>query len=287
MHHPGQASLAIGKKWVRLQLLVTSQPQQTSNKRTIFVRVLFSKGLVFISKPRCGSTSIRRHLGPFLSKDDGDFAVDVAKTVEHFHPHDTAPYVKAKLAELYPDHPKLTYFMTIRNPVDMLWSYYRFFRPDADCLYNYQSDWNENSTIDFEEWIQFGKVGMNPAWQELAPKWISIQNLSPLSLEAHAIDRAGVNHVKNVFQLENTEKLNRWLTSKLENRRFPALSEAWRSRRLKPLSSAKNKQKALPHVNQSDGVGKAASDQRPVVLSDQSLKAIRTMFPEESKIYKI
>ncbi len=115
------------------------------------MRVLFSKRLVFISKPRCGSTSIRRHLEPHISEKSGDFAVDCANTVPHFHPHDTAPYVQVKLAELYPQHPELTYFMTIRNPVDMLWSYYRFFKSDANCQYNYHPDWNELSSIEFED----------------------------------------------------------------------------------------------------------------------------------------
>lgn len=251
------------------------------------MRVLFSKGLVFISKPRCGSTSIRTHLWPYISKEHGDFAVDVAGQVKNFHPHATAPYVKAKLAELYPHHPKLKFFMTTRHPADMLWSYYRFFKPDSDSNYNYQPTWDENSKMDFEHWIQFGSVGMNPAWQELAPSWISTDNLSPLSLEAHAFDRAGTNHINRLFRLENTEELNRWLSRQMENRKFPALAEAIQTRSLKAFSRAGKKQKQLPHVNQSEGAVKTEKDKKPLVLSESSLKAIRMMFPMESKMYNI
>ena len=41
------------------------------------MRVLFSKRLVALSKPRCGSTSLRRMLDPMMNSDAGDFAVDV------------------------------------------------------------------------------------------------------------------------------------------------------------------------------------------------------------------
>ena len=252
------------------------------------MRVLFSKGLVFISKPRCGSTSIRIRMGQYISKKDRDFSVDEAEESTVFHPHDMAPYVKAKLAEFYPDHPNLTYFVTTRNPVDMLWSYYRFFRPDTECRYNYAPEWNESSAMGFEDWIQHGRVGIRDGRREFVPSWVSTENLSPLCLEAYIIDRAGNNHVDQVFRLENTEKLNRWLSRQLENRSFPALSEAIQTRSLKAFFHARKKNlRLLPHVNQSEKAEETEKDKKPLVLSESSLHAIRMMFPMESKMYNI
>ncbi len=116
---------------------------------------------------------------------------------------------------------------------------------------------------------------MSPVWQERAPKWISTKNLSPLSLEAHAIDRAGVNHVDHVFRLEDPDDLNRWLSRRLEKRLFPTLSFS-----RKPL-------KPLPHINQSEGGGTEKDSKDSPTVSDKSLNAIRKMFPAESKIYNL
>lgn len=236
------------------------------------MRVLFSKGLVFISKPRCGSTSVRMHLKRYISKRAGDFAVDYAHDSEHFHPHDTAPYVKAKLAELYPEHAGLSYFMTTRNPVDLLWSCYRFFKPDAECRYNFEPDWDKSTAMEFEDWIQHGKLGMRDGWKELAPSWISTQNLSPLSLEAFAIDRAGVNHVDHLFRLENIDELNDWLSDRLPKPWFSAFSR---------------RGNAIPHINKADAGGHARGGGKPIALSEKSLNAIRLMFPTESEMYGI
>ncbi|WP_170327109.1 hypothetical protein [Ruegeria arenilitoris] len=207
-----------------------------------------------------------------MSEKAGDFAVDIAYQSEHFHPHDTAPYVKAKLAELYPEHAGLSYFMTTRNPVDLLWSCYRFFKPDAECRYNFDPGWDETTTMEFEDWVQHGKLGMRDGWEELAPSWISTQNLSPLSLEAYSIDRAGVNHVDHLFRLENIDELNGWLSNRLQKPRYSAFSR---------------REDLIPHVNQADAGGHPESGGKPIALSDKSLHAIRLMFPTESEMYGI
>jgi hypothetical protein len=220
------------------------------------MRVLFSSGIAAISKPRCGSTSVRRMLDPFLDKKAGDIAVNMAGERPPFHPHITAPYLRELLDAQEPDSAGLEYFVTIRHPVQMLESYYRFFMPDAQGRYNFAPDWDGHIGMGFEQWVLTGKVGMNADWLRLAPEWVTMKDLSPLSLEAHTKGRTGVMAVDHVFLIEEPEKIRDWISQKL------------------------GQEIAVKHVNQSEKI-------KTEPLGNEAMARIRQMMPMESEIYAL
>lgn len=177
------------------------------------MRVLFEHGLVALSKPRCGSTSLRRMLAPHM--EEGDIKCDRGDEAPPLHPHITAPYLRKVLSEKGYDSAALTYIITIRHPVELLWSYWKFFKPDSRGRYFFSKGWTGNETISFEEWIIDGELAMNRNWLALAPEWISPRNLSPLSLEARAMQRDGSWAVDRVFKLEEPDVLADFLSVRL------------------------------------------------------------------------
>ena len=222
------------------------------------MRILFSQKLVFISKPRCGSTSIRRLLTPQMSESQGDISVDIAGQLPPFHPHMPAPYLKAVLRQRHVNVDDLTFIVTIRNPVSMLWSYYNYFKPDRQSKYNFSPEWEGEVGMGFEDWIVNGKIGMNPEWQELAPDWISTDDLSPLSLEAHVQDSSGHAEVDFIFRLEEMRELEDWLAVRI------------------------GAPQSMPSVNHS-----SAQDKKAPQLCDDAMRAVRIMFPVESRMYGV
>jgi hypothetical protein len=173
------------------------------------MRVLLSRGFAALSKPRCGSTSLRRVLDPFIDPAAGDFAVGRAGQRPPFHPHITGPALRHLL-----NKPDLELMITARHPVEMLWSYYKFFQPDRRGRYNFHPDWSGSVGPDFETWVIRGRVGMNPLWKSLAPGHVSGADLSSLSLDAHAMDRDG-QLIARVFPVEEPARLEGWLSDRL------------------------------------------------------------------------
>lgn len=220
------------------------------------MRVLLSQGLVSISKPRCASTTLRRMLDPLVLPEKGDIRVDVAGQKPPFHPHITAPYLSKVLAERGIDPAGLTFLIVVRHPVEMLWSYYKFFKPDAESRYSFSPGWAGASGIGFEEWVLRGHVGINPDWAACAPGWITPRDLSPLSLEAHIEDAEGRSHVQEIFQVEDLDRLSAWLEARV-GRPMPQL-----------------------HVNGS------TEDPTPP-LGTAALDRIRATFPTEARMYGI
>ncbi len=220
------------------------------------MRVLFSQKLIAISKPRCGSTSVRRMLDKLMNIEKGDIAVDVANQRPPFHPHHTAPYLKQLLVEQGYNIDGMTTFIFTRNPVEMLWSYYKFFKPDLTSLYNFSVGWNADNAMDFEDWIQKGRLGMNAGALALAPVWVSTSDLTPLSLEAHVETRNGQHEVDKIFKIEEIDKFGDWLKERT------------------------GQQLPVRHVN---GSGASAVPS----LSDDILAKVRQMFPLESQLYGV
>ena len=65
------------------------------------MRLLLSCGFAAPSKPRCGSTSLRRALDPFLDPTAGDMAIDRAGQKRPFHPHITGPALRSLTARIF------------------------------------------------------------------------------------------------------------------------------------------------------------------------------------------
>jgi len=174
------------------------------------MRLLLSRNFAALSKPRCGSTSLRRAVGPHMDRSKGDFAVDEGGERPPFHPHITAPYLLDLVAPARPD-----LIVTMRHPVDLLWSYYSFFQPDAQGRYNFHPRWTGPGGPDFETSVLTGRVGMNPEWRKRAPGGITPSDLSPLSLEAQACGPDG-RLLAHAFPVERPAALERWLSARLE-----------------------------------------------------------------------
>jgi hypothetical protein len=141
----------------------------------------------------------------------------------------------------------------------MLWSYYKYFQPDFSSRYNYQNNWCQDALMGFDDWLVNGRVGMNPAWQELAPSFVSPSDLSPLSLEAHINNKSNVNDSSCTFiKLEDLDSHIEIFSCLL------GLSSSFR-----PVHANRSQQASLPPV------------------SEQSLSKIREMFPLESVLYSL
>lgn len=218
------------------------------------MRVLFHPKLVALSKPRCGSTSLRRMLTPLMRP--GDLKADAGDEAPPLHPHITAPYLRKILNEWGHDAEALTYIITIRHPVSLLWSYWKFFKPDAAGLYSFSKGWAGKAEMPFEEWVLKGRLQINPKWLALAPDWISPTNLTPLNLESRAMRRDGTWAVDHIFKLEEPEKFSDFLTERL------------------------GVKVSTPHLN--------ASESSPMPqLGSEALERVRKLFPYEAREYNI
>lgn len=212
------------------------------------MRLLLSHGFAALSKPRCGSTSLRRALDPYLNRDAGDMAIDRAGQQRPFHPHITGPALQSLIAR-----PDLEMIITVRHPVPLLWSYYKFFQPDGRGRYSFHPKWSGQDSPDFEHWVLTGRLGMNPDWIALAPDHVSTKDLSPLGLEAHAMDRDG-RPTARIFEVEAPGSLENWLSERLDA----------------PIS--------LPALN-------GTNDLPPPHLGHEAMERVRAMFRWEAAHY--
>ena len=218
------------------------------------MRVLFSKKIIFISKPRCGSTSVRMLLDKYLQPEQKDFAVDIAKQKPGYHPHITAPCLLEQLStDFEVDFSDFKIFTITRHPLDMLKSYYQFFRPDINGRYNYQ-DGHTEELLDFNEWLVSGSVGMQFAWNKNSPDFVTPNDFSPLSLEALVFNVENKNCATDYFRIEDIGIIEAWLSDVLSDK------------------------VALPRVNSSQ-------KEKDLKVSDLALARIRKCFPLESQIY--
>ena len=181
------------------------------------MRVLFSKKLIFISKPRCGSTSVRTILNNYIDPEYNDFAVDKAGQKPGYHPHITAPCLLNQLTKDFKvDLSDFKIFTITRNPLDMLSSYYRFFKPDINGKYNYQKG-HIDQLEDFHKWLGNGSVNIGAEWKKFLPDFVNTNDFSPLSLEAHIMNKRNKICVTNYFKIEDSGHIERWLSDILSD----------------------------------------------------------------------
>lgn len=199
------------------------------------MRILHSKKIIFISKPRCGSTSLRRLLDSI--SEPGDLKVDFAGQYAGLHPHMTAQSIINYLDSLGISHQEYKFFTVARAPLEMLWSYYNFFKPDNRCNYNYSDQYDGLNLMSFSHWLNFGKVNLVRNYNPFFEKFINPNDLSPLSLNAHVCDEKGNIIVDKVLKIENQEGIVSWL----EN--------ASGTSGLNLLKSNSSKSSDMPHVN--------------------------------------
>jgi|GEM_PF-2982756 len=218
------------------------------------MRAVFSKGFVALAKPRCGSTSLRLMLEPLLDVKNGDIKVNTGGQMPPFHPHITAPYLKHILRERGHDVDALDFIITIRQPVSMLWSYHKFFKPDLKSRYNFAKNWDGDNLMDFERWVCEGTLSPNKLWGEFAPQWTLTSGLATLSLEYRAMDQDHTLQVDRIFRIEEPETLHDWLAEKT------------------------GKKVQLPHKNRTD-------TSPPPAIGQEAMDRIKAMMPYESEAY--
>ena len=183
---------------------------------------------------------------------DGDIACDIGGRTPGLHPHMCAGAIHAYLRKKGFDPSEYYTFTVTRNPLDMLWSYYKFFQPDDQNKYNYDADYNNTARVEFDDWLAHGRVGVG-FWRPFVPKGIG-KGLSALSLEAHVCDPDNQMIVNDWFRIEDLTDLEM------------------------KLSGIFSREVHIPSVNQSYEMSIPS-------VSDDVVARLAPDFPMESKAY--
>ena len=186
------------------------------------MRILDNQQLIYISKPRCGSTSLRKILDQY-SGQAPLYCWDVANEHPIFHPHITAPALLNYLADTSPDRLAYKLFTVIRDPLKMLYSYFKFFKPDINMRFNFEDNYCPDQCCDFVAWLRVGCVPSSPLWLPHGPRSIDVSNFSPLSIEAHALNESSSCLIHHIFQIENPSSITAFLARSLRLSELPKL----------------------------------------------------------------
>lgn len=114
------------------------------------MRISHNKKFVFFSKPKCASSSIRKALDKYS---------DILSTSSPpYHHHTTALQMKIHFNKMGWDWNSYFKFITMRNPWDMVVSFYHFAKPDINGIYFWEEvrlgiKRDKNNLIPFEQWI--------------------------------------------------------------------------------------------------------------------------------------
>ncbi len=168
------------------------------------MRISHKYRFVFISKPRCGSTSIRRMLDPFS---------DIFGTPYFpYHYHTTAIELKNHFTDMGWKWDNYYVFTTVRNPWDMMVSYFSFFKPDINFLYNYETErdglrYQRENLCSFNDWLNNGKLEHHLVMSDgELHKNVWLNGFSRINLEKTAYDYNGKNIVNNILKVEEIGK---------------------------------------------------------------------------------
>jgi len=167
----------------------------------------------------------------------------------------SATAVKKYLEKKGIDSSEYKFFTVTRHPLEMLWSYFKYFKPDSSCRYNFNENHDSNNLMSFENWLENGHVGIGKYWIDYVPSFVTGKDFTPLSLEAHICNESGSIDVDQVFYLESLNDVESWLGNFFEN----------------PVE--------IPKVN-----GTEASDLP--MITDKVLVELRKQFPMENEYYK-
>jgi hypothetical protein len=164
------------------------------------MRISHQSKFIFLSKPKCATTSIRQVLDPFSDiKSSQDYP---------FHHHVKA--FELKMCFENNDWPWNQYFkfITIRNPWEMIVSYYSFGKPDLNGNFWWQTHiYDKNHLVSFRDWVLYKRK----SWHYLLPskdgylKNVFTDDFSSLTLNSYILDEYGRCLVDEVIK---TEELN-------------------------------------------------------------------------------
>ena len=162
------------------------------------MRISHKHKFVFISKPRCATTSLRKALDPYSEIMSCDHLP--------YHHHTTASLLKEHFESKGWDWNSYFKFVCVRNPWDMLVSAYFYGKPDRNNLYRWQqtpktapAEYNPENLMPFKEWLVKGKT-----W--CLRRNNSYKDMSLRSLSYYALDKEQKFLVDYVIRVEHLEE---------------------------------------------------------------------------------
>ena len=167
------------------------------------MRISHSHGFVFISKPRCASTTIRRILDPHSDV--------ISASTPPYHHHATALELKMHFDDMGWNWRNYFVFTTVRNPWDMMVSYYAKFRPDNNGIYNFEDNrdgiaYNPDNLMPFSRWIMEGRTHHRVRFHDGAfQRNIWVRGFSKLTLANTISDTNGESLVNRIVRVEDLE----------------------------------------------------------------------------------
>ncbi len=113
------------------------------------MRISHKYKFVFLSKPRCGSESIRKALNPYS---------DIFSKGNHpYHHHTPALQLKLHFDKMGWSWSEYFKFISIRNPWELVVSFYHYAKPDINGIYFWEKERfgekrDKNKLISFDGW---------------------------------------------------------------------------------------------------------------------------------------
>jgi hypothetical protein len=171
------------------------------------LRISHSKKFVFFSKPKCASSTIRKMLNKYSDIISTDHAP--------YHHHTIALQMKIHFDEMGWDWNSYFKFITMRNPWDMIVSFYHFAKPDINGIYYWEKSRDgiardSTTRLPFEEWVL--NKDIKKSWHGLLLKngefhkntWTN--DFSFFTLNNFILDEKGEILVDYIVKVENIEK---------------------------------------------------------------------------------
>lgn len=137
------------------------------------------EGFLFLSNPKCGSTTVRWLLDEWFDGERG--YVKHTMTRERNDLHWGEEEFRREI-----DWEKTYTFTTVREPLDRLVSEYAFTRPDANGVPRWSPRYTGGSGMPFKEWIKRGLYTATPL-EEWAPGVSQVFPLSGIDAMAEAL----------------------------------------------------------------------------------------------------
>ncbi|NCD40627.1 MAG: hypothetical protein EOL88_00895 [Bacteroidia bacterium] len=167
------------------------------------MRISYRRKFIFISRPRCASTFIRSILTPYSDI--------LSSATPPYHHHATALELEKHFIETERNWNDFFSFTTIRNPYNMMVSYYEFFKPDINGIYRYEESrdkikYNPDDLIGFNKWIETGKTYHRYAIRKgkvIINLWV--KGFSKLTLNNAIIGKSGESIVNKIIKVEDFE----------------------------------------------------------------------------------
>jgi len=186
------------------------------------MRISHKHKFIYLSKARCASTSIRKLLDQYSD-------ITSEATGPYYH-HTTARDLKAHFQKMGWDWDSYYKFITIRNPWDLIVSFYHFGKPDVNNLSFFDDGkkgikYNPENLISFDDhlkklnlvWFTLDNFILDENNQSLVDYIIKVEDIdngiknvsTRLGLQITDIPKVNTTYHKNYRQYYNEETKNK------------------------------------------------------------------------------